>query len=87
MVVLGYANITNTAVLASGGFEKKASAAEVSWLIQYVVIWVPFHFLLVILRSDDGRRGSHSFVSEDIWYAAQYEGRNLVYVAQTQEGR
>ncbi len=53
MVVLSHANITDTAVLASGGLEEKASVAEISRLIQDVVVWIPFHLLLVVLHSDD----------------------------------
>jgi hypothetical protein len=53
MIVLSHANITDTAVLASGGLKEKASTAEVPRLIQYVVVRVPSHFMLMVVRSDD----------------------------------
>lgn len=81
MVGFSHAHIADTAVLASGGLEKKASATKVSRLVQNVVVWVPPHFLLVIIRSDYRGRGDYGCVSEDIRYAAQYKGRDLVYVA------
>ena len=66
MVMLGYTDVANTAMLASGRFKKMARAADLPWFVQYMVVRIATHFPLVVLGGDYGTRRCHTLVSEDV---------------------
>ena len=66
MVMLRYTGVANTAMLASGRFEKMARATDLPWFIQYMVVRIATHFHLVVLWGNYGTRRRHALVSEDV---------------------
>ena len=66
MIMLGYADIADTAMLASSRFEEMAGATDLPWLVQDVIIRIAAHFLPVVFRSDHRIRRCHTLISEDV---------------------
>ena len=75
MVVLGYTDVANTAMFASCRLEKMASPANLTRLVESMVVGVTLQLSPVILCSDDRRGGGHSLISEVVRKATQYNGK------------
>lgn len=67
VVLLRNTYIADAAVFASSGLEKTASATDLPWVKEDMVIRIVAHLLSVVFESDYGRRGGDRFVDKDIW--------------------
>lgn len=71
MIVLSNTRIADAAMLASRWLQEMASSTCLPGFVEYMIIRVTLHLLLVIFSIYDRRRGHHGLVSEMIWQYAE----------------
>ena len=78
MIVLCHTNVANTAMLASSGFDEVTSPAHLPRQIQYMVVWVVLHILVVILWCNHRRGGGYATKSEIVRRYTQTKSKDLM---------
>ena len=66
MVLLRNTNIADAAMFASSGLEETASATDLPWVKENMIIGIIAHLLSVVLGGDHGRNGGDRLVDKDI---------------------